>query len=440
MSDRVRNAGEVGAGAGVLGASLAVSPLENRYNSRLRRRHGQAVSRLQGAYGLDRKGQLVLTNPWGPGAPRRQKEQAKELVRRKHTAISELNRKVKLKEIPMAHRTGRGWAGAAIAAPLIWHGARSSVDKKVTRRDVDAGAAGAVAAGGGYHAAHYAVMPLDRRNERKIADDDRLRGKARAYRNASDLPRNAKLGDPRWLPYFRNYPTDLPGGRMKRVFSNTHAGTRGGLVATAVALGGGAAAVGARRRKVAKAGGLGRGSLKAAGNAAGASALRGHFVRTGRPELAARAGRVQRLATRRSVDLERVGKSLYEGETKTSLPRAVGATTGTALLAWGVPRHRMLGPALARGVKAATRHESEAALEALRLAEQAAGTLRDVTARGERKLRTINRVNDAIDRVPRAIRPEVATAAGLLLVGHSHPVRQKRYTPVLVQRPIVRGT
>ena len=123
---------------------------------------------------------------------------------------------------------------------------------------------------------------------------------------------------------------------------------------------------------------------------------------------------------------------LYERDKHTSLLHAAGATAGLGLAAWGVPRHKFLGPALAHGVKQATKHESQAALEALRLAETAANSLRDVTGRGERRLRTIQHLDQAINRVPRAIRPEVATAAGVLLVGHSRPVRRERYTPVLV--------
>ena len=185
-------------------------------------------------------------------------------------------------------------------------------------------------------------------------------------------------GKTNWPKAYRSWPKEMPYARGSRTIGHTHTGRRGMVVgAGATALGALGGARAARRREVGKA-------------------------------------------------------LLYERDKNTSLLRAAGTTAGLGLAAWGLPRHKFLGPALARGVKAATKHESAAALEALQLAERAAGTLRGVTGQAERRLRTIAHVDAAINRVPRAIRPEVATAAGLILVGHSHPVRRERYTPVIV--------
>ena len=69
-----------------------------------------------------------------------------------------------------------------------------------------------------------------------VAGDEVSRGKAdpEPYRTAAKLPRNAKAGDPAWRSYFRNYPKDLPGGRLKRTLAVTHTG-RSGVAATVAA-------------------------------------------------------------------------------------------------------------------------------------------------------------------------------------------------------------
>jgi hypothetical protein len=45
-------------------------------------------------------------------------------------------------------------------------------------------------------------------------------------------------------------------------------------------------------------------------------------------------------------------------------------------------------------------------------------------------VRRIRALNTAINAVPNSIRPEVATAAGLLLTSHSRPVNRTSYRPI----------
>lgn len=129
-------------------------------------------------------------------------------------------------------------------------------------------------------------------------------------------------------------------------------------------------------------------------------------------------------------------KSLYARDRGISPTHLVETGTGLAIGAWGLGRSRMLGAALGRGVKAANEHNNLRALEALQRAQAAQGALARGTARGERQLRQIRAVDDAVRRVPARLRPEVAAAAGMLLVAQGHPVRRDRYTPVTIR---VRG-
>lgn len=90
----------------------------------------------------------------------------------------------------------------------------------------------------------------------------------------------------------------------------------------------------------------------------------------------------------------------------------------------------MLGRALARGVKQATHTGNANALTALQLAQASQGVLRRGTAPAERHIRQIQRLDQAINRVPAGLRPEIAAAAGILLAGHSQPMFRDRYRPV----------
>lgn len=128
-----------------------------------------------------------------------------------------------------------------------------------------------------------------------------------------------------------------------------------------------------------------------------------------------------------------VGKSVDYGyrEQKVSARRAAQATAGTALLAWGGSRLKVLGPMAAHGVKLAEKHGgAKQADQALRIARQVGAQTRNVTGQGEQYLRGYKRVANAIDKVPAHLQPAVATAAGALLVQNARPVRTDRYTPI----------
>lgn len=133
---------------------------------------------------------------------------------------------------------------------------------------------------------------------------------------------------------------------------------------------------------------------------------------------------------------EAFGKALYARDRNVSAPRVLATGAGLGLTAWGVGRSAMVGRALGRGIKAAQGAQNQRAIDALQRAQALQGILAHGTAGGERRLRQIKAVDDAVRRVPASMRPEVAAAAGMLLVGQGHPVRRDRYTPVTIR---VRG-
>jgi hypothetical protein len=257
--ERVRGGAELGLAAGTLGTGFAIGPLEERHNRHVAATRDARVAQLNASHGIDARGNLITTdryaglrNPHGrvPGLPAEVKRRMREETRRKHGAIAEANRQAKRRTIKPAGRLGRRWIAAGLATPLAWHGARSQVGKRVERRDVDAAALGALGGIGVHQGVHYAALPLDRHNERRIADDEWHRQVLREHRKTSGLPKNARLGDPRWQGYFRGYPTSLPGGRIKRAFSWTHGGRTGAAaVLGSGGLGGAYAVRTARRRR-----------------------------------------------------------------------------------------------------------------------------------------------------------------------------------------------
>lgn len=131
---------------------------------------------------------------------------------------------------------------------------------------------------------------------------------------------------------------------------------------------------------------------------------------------------------------DQLSKALYVHEQRVSPTRVLEAGAGLAIGAWGVGRSRMVGRALGHGLKAAGTRGNDRAVYALQAAQAAQGVLRRGTAPGERALRQIQQVDRAVSAVPASLRPEVATAAGLLLTGNAMPLRRERYTPV--SRPI----
>ena len=89
---------------------------------------------------------------------------------------------------------------------------------------------------------------------------------------------------------------------------------------------------------------------------------------------------------------------------------------GSALLAWGVPRLRMTGATLTAGSRMASGSGARNVSAMLGDIGRLANSMRGVTGSGELALRRSKSINQALDAVPPGIRPQVATAAGLVLV------------------------
>lgn len=127
-----------------------------------------------------------------------------------------------------------------------------------------------------------------------------------------------------------------------------------------------------------------------------------------------------------------VGKSVEYGyRTKErSIPKTAEMVAGLGMLAYGVPRLRMLGPMARKGVKLADQHGAgKEARAALDLARAFGRKSKDVTGRGETQLRRVKTLERAIDAVPAQIRGEVATAAGALMASQAHPTTREQFTP-----------
>lgn len=271
-------------------------------------------------------------------------------------------------------------AGGAQARPLE----RRRNERQRDRADIaSAGIAGGVGGQAAFRGAGYTVRAVGHRKER-----ERPEGMSRSqhqkimsnHYKSLGLRQNEKTADPK---FYRTYPKGLPATPYKRVLGQT-SGKRGA-------------------------------AMLAATTAAGALAA-GGSVR----------GRKKNIA-----------KALYQRDERLSLTRTAQLGAGLGLLAWGTGRSRMVGTALARGIKAAQGKDNAQVINALQLAQAAQGALARGTRPAERSLRQIQRVDAAVRAVPGAIRPEVAVAAGALLAGHSMPVRRTTYRPV--SSPVHRG-
>lgn len=153
---------------------------------------------------------------------------------------------------------------------------------------------------------------------------------------------------------------------------------------------------------------------------------------------AGRGGRRAALATGaglfglQAARTSNVGK-LYVKDERTSIPHLAGFGIGAALLAGGIGRSGMVGRALSHGIRSATHMDNGFAVQALQRAQMAQGVLRRATAPGEHAMRQIRAVDQAVNRVPAAIRPEIAMAAGALLINRSTPLRSSTYHPVNIR-------
>src|SRR5690606_11414999 len=132
------------------------------------------------------------------------------------------------------------------------------------------------------------------------------------------------------------FPTEIPGGRHHRINAQLTTGRRGVAVGTGVTLGG---------------------------------AL-----------LAGMGGRGKK---------DPVHKALYRREEQLSPSRALGALAGGALAMYGLGHSRMVGRAIARGVKMAQNGQYNAVADALRRADAARGSIRAGMAPGEAAIRRV---------------------------------------------------
>lgn len=239
MSDNSKRAGQasvaVGAGAGL--AALNTNRIANARNRRYQSNVDRELNKVKAAYGLDASGNPTakidtssMKRNKGQANPRVRDAQGvnRTAARARAAKIIELGEK--RKQVPWTpHTRGKFMRGAAlIAVPTSVVGAHYSVDKAdVHRRDVDAGLTAAIAGGAAYQGAGYALKPLDRKYERKLAMSDEHRATLRAHKKTTGLPRNAVAGDEHWRKYFRTYPKGLPGSRLKRALAVSHAGPTG---------------------------------------------------------------------------------------------------------------------------------------------------------------------------------------------------------------------
>lgn len=241
--------------SGVAGsAAIMHNRIGNTANNLKRRAYDARISRFDsGTYGLNTSGRKVAdprsalpkdsagrTVYSSPEQKRAMKKTAAASVKRKHQKLHALKT---ARAKPMVSGSGRSkilLGGTAVAVPSLWAGSRKLVEKRYlpqNKSETDAAILGAAAGAGGYQGAGYALKPLDRRAERKIAQDPDLQARAKEYQKTSGRNPKAKAGDPSWRNYFRNYPKDLPGGRLKRAMAVGTTGKSGvaltGLAGTA---------------------------------------------------------------------------------------------------------------------------------------------------------------------------------------------------------------
>jgi len=298
MSEKSKRYGQATLGAGLVSGTAAVNAnrIANHHNALHEAKYDAKINALKnGKYGLDVHGNPVDKIPTEGMYKHRQKIEAQYENRlagkRKGTALRDLGQK--RKNVPWSLRTRGKFIGAttALAIPATVLGAHYSVDKSLKRHDVDSGVAGAAVGGAAYQGASYALKPLDRHFERQLREEtagrasgrrksgsprvdlrsidewkklrdagkgpaenklsrysDRLFGQKvrgaegrkilQEHKKASGFPKGTPVaGAAEWRNYFKTYPTNLPGGRMKRVLAHTHTGPSGmaltGLAAAA---------------------------------------------------------------------------------------------------------------------------------------------------------------------------------------------------------------
>jgi len=234
-----RDAAEVVGGTAAVTGAANVNRVFDGYNSKVKQYNRHRNTKIE------RKIKDLKKQPYSSS----RKAKTKKL----YGKINENNRKTKIATSRLGYKTRVGTAatGFLVGVPVAWHGARELVEKGQTSRQkkVDAAFAGAASGAGGYQLGLYATKPLDRKYERDIkakadtmkpGDPDNPRAKLNAHQKKMGLPKDAQVGDKRWLKYFRKYPKGVPGWRFKRAMSYAH----GGKTGVAATLGAGAIGAG----------------------------------------------------------------------------------------------------------------------------------------------------------------------------------------------------
>jgi hypothetical protein len=242
-----------GTAAGV--TALNTNRIANTVNNKWAKKYSdKAAGVKRGPYGIDESGKRVVRSEAFRGRKNLTSEQKirrgverKENVRnakRKETLYNSYRSKANKVPFTPNRRSILMNSANAIAAPSVFFGARNLVEKSnVKRRDVDAAVAGGLAAGAGYQALGYSLKPVERKLERRLSQNPKYVAAVKEHREKIGLPKNAPAGHEKWRPYFRNYPTNVPGGKLKRAISVTHTGKSGTAINAGVAaLGAGAAA------------------------------------------------------------------------------------------------------------------------------------------------------------------------------------------------------
>lgn len=99
------------------------------------------------------------------------------------------------------------------------------------QREANGIAAGAAAGAAAHQGSYIPTKIADNRYEGRIRNDPAAKSKINAHRKTTGVSGKPN-GDPTWKKFFRTYPTDVPGGRLKRVLSRTHGGKSGFFVGT----------------------------------------------------------------------------------------------------------------------------------------------------------------------------------------------------------------
>ena len=240
------NATEVAGGTGMVVGAANTNRVFDGYNTTRRKFNNRRNTKI--------KGQIKALKSVKDSPSRKAK------TKKLYGKIADNNRKtnIAVKRLGYKSRVGTAATGFLVGAPIAWHGARELVEKGQTKKQkkVDAGFAGAASGAGGYQLGLYATKPIDRMYEKKQSklaasskpgDINNPRAKLNAHRRKVGLPKNAQVGDPRWLEYHRKFPKGVPGWKFKRAMSYAHGGKAG--VAATVGMGALGAGVGVANTK-----------------------------------------------------------------------------------------------------------------------------------------------------------------------------------------------